>query len=172
MQKALEGKIVGADDYFELYIDAYAGLIADAVNGEKSAVLKCFENKIEKYNERITEDDEEYEAYNKYEWQKSSNASFKTMEEGEYLIVADYWEEELPMQRAMAYKLVIVESEADVIKGETQWLKNNVVSVVLFSIAGVMLVLIIVLLLIKPSDETLEDVDAKVEEKKNKKKEK
>lgn len=172
LQKALEGKIVGADDYFELYIDAYAGLIADAVNGEKSAVLKCFENKIEKYNERITEDDEEYEAYNKYEWQKSSNASFKTMEEGEYLIVADYWEEELPMQRAMAYKLVIVESEADVIKGETQWLKNNVVSVVLFSIAGVMLVLIIVLLLIKPSDETLEDVDAKVEEKKNKKKEK
>ena len=170
LQKALEGKIVGADDYFELYIDAYAGLIADAVNGEKSAVLKCFENKIEKYNERITEDDEEYEAYNKYEWQKSSNASFKTMEEGEYLIVADYWEEELPMQRAMAYKLVIVESEADVIKGETQWLKNNVVSVVLFSIAGVMLVLIIVLLLIKPSDETLEDVDAKVEEKKNKKK--
>ena len=172
LQKALEGKIVGADDYFELYIDAYAGLIADAVNGEKSAVLKCFENKIEKYNERITEDDEEYEAYNKYEWQKSSNASFKTMEEGEYLIVADYWKEELPMQRAMAYKLVIVESEADVIKGETQWLKNNVVSVVLFSIAGVMLVLIIVLLLIKPSDETLEDVDAKVEEKKNKKKEK
>ena len=172
LQKALEGKIVGADDYFELYIDAYAGLIADAVNGEKSAVLKCFENKIEKYNERITEDDEEYEAYNKYEWQKSSNASFKTMEEGEYLIVADYWKEELPMQRAMAYKLVIVESEADVIKGETQWLKNHVVSVVLFSIAGVMLVLIIVLLLIKPSDETLEDVDAKVEEKKNKKKEK
>ena len=72
------------------------------------------------------------------------------MEEGEYLIGADYWKEELPMQRAMAYKLVIVESEADVIKGETQWLKNNVVSVVLFSIAGVMLVLIIVLLLIKP----------------------
>ena len=172
LQKALEGKIVDTDDYFELYIDAYAGLIADAVKGEKSAVLKCFENKIEKYNERITEDDEEYEAYNKYEWQKSSNASFKTMEEGEYLIVADYWKEELPMQRAMAYKLVIVESEADVIKGETQWLKNNVVSVVLFSIAGVMLVLIIVLLLIKPSDETLEDVDAKVEEKKNKKKEK
>ncbi|MBQ8230241.1 MAG: hypothetical protein IJZ32_06070 [Clostridia bacterium] len=172
LQKALEGKIVGADDYFKLYIDAYAGLIADAVNGDKAAVLKCFENKIEKYNERITEDDAEYEAYNKYEWQKSSNSSFMTAEEGEYLIVADYWEEELPMQRAMAYKLVIVESEADVIKGETQWLKNNVVSVVLFSIAGVMLVLIIILLLIKPSDETLEDVDAKVEEKKNKKKEK
>lgn len=172
LQNAIAGKISGADDYFEVYIDAYAGLIADAVNGDKTAVLKCFENRIEKYNERITADDEEYEAYNKYEWQKSSNASFMTAEEGEYLIVADYWEEELPMQRAMAYKLVIVESKADVIKGETQWLKNNVVSVVLFSIAGVMLVLIVILLLIKPSDETLEDVDVKVAEKKNKKKEK
>ena len=172
LQNAIADKLTNADDYFQVYIDAYAGLIADAVKGEKAAVLKCFNNRIQKYNERITENDAEYEKYNKYEWQKTSNASFKTVEEGEYLIVADYWEEELPMQRTAAYKLIIVESEADVIKGETQWLKNNVVSVVLFSIAGVMLVLIIVLLLIKPSDETLEDVDAKVEEKKNKKKEK
>jgi maltodextrin utilization protein YvdJ len=54
-----------------------------------------------------------------------------------------------------------VDSKVDTIKGETQWLKNNMVSVVLFAVAGVMLVLIIVLLLIKPSDEKLEDVDKK-----------
>ena len=85
------------------------------------------------------------------------------------MVIADYWERDLPMQRAAAYKVVVVASEADVIKGETQWLKDNVLSVVLFSIAGVMLVLIIILLLIKPSDETLEDLDKKSAKKVNKK---
>ena len=95
------------------------------------------------------------------------------MEEGSYLILADYWEAELPAsQRAAAYKIVVVESKADVIKGENDWLKNNVASVVLFSIAGVMLILIIILLLIKPSDETLEDVDAAAAKAKNKEKKK
>ena len=58
--------------------------------------------------------------------------------------------------------MVEVASEKDVIKGETEWLKNNIVSVILFSVAALMLILIIILLLVKPSDETLEDVDAKV----------
>ena len=70
----------------------------------------------------------------------------------------------------MGYKVISVESKADVIKGQTDWLKNNITSVILFSIAGVMLIAIIVLLLVKPSDETLKDVDAKVKEKKKNKK--
>ena len=94
-----------------------------------------------------------------------------TVEEGEYLILADYWDSLLPtVSRTAAYKLIVVESEADVIKGETEWLKNNIVSVILFSVAAVMLILIIILLLIKPSDETLEDVDAKATTKKKAKK--
>jgi nicotinamide riboside transporter PnuC len=64
--------------------------------------------------------------------------------------------------------VVIVESEADYIKGETEWLKNNIVSVILFAVAGVMLILIIILLLVKPSDETLDDVDKKAKAKKEK----
>ena len=63
--------------------------------------------------------------------------------------------------KACGYKVVTVQSEADVIPGETEWLKNNIVSVILFGIAALMLILIIILLLIKPSDETLEDVDKK-----------
>ena len=82
---------------------------------------------------------------------------------------ADYWEEELPMQRAAAYKIVVVDSEVDTIKGVTlSWIKNNLASVILFGIAGLMLIAIIVLLLIKPSDETLEDIDEKVEKKSKK----
>ena len=90
-----------------------------------------------------------------------------------YIILADYYDSELPaIDRVMAYQLIEVASEADVIRGETEWLKNNLVSVILFSVAGLMLILIIILLLIKPSDETLEDVDAAAAKAKAKAKEK
>ncbi|MBQ8308873.1 MAG: hypothetical protein IJX96_03465 [Clostridia bacterium] len=167
-------------DYFKLYLNAYAtllaedlGLTADETTVEK--ILSCFVE-IKEYDSRITEDNapEEWAAYNKYNWSASSQ-SFDAVEEGTFLIVADYWEAELASsQRAMAYKVVEVKDpNKDVIEGENNWLKNNMVSVILFAIAGVMLILIIILLLIKPSDETLEDVDAQAtkakKEKKNKK---
>ncbi|MBQ9113774.1 MAG: hypothetical protein IJY05_02505 [Clostridia bacterium] len=159
IEKKLEGKITLGADYFDLYTTAISEVLADKVNGDATAIKAIFGEAIGEYNEKITEDDAEW-AWNKYQW-KPSSKSFKTVEEGTYMVVADYWERDLPMQRAAAYKVVNVASEADVIKGETQWLKDNVVSVVLFSIAGVMLVIIIILLLIKPTDETLEDLDKK-----------
>lgn len=156
-------------DYFAMYIDVYAGLLAKKVDGDQAKIKMCFQA-VAPYNEKITEDDAGW-AQNKLEWQKSGDSSFLTAEEGEYLILADYWDSLLPtVSRTAAYKLIVVESEADVIKGETEWLKNNIVSVVLFSVAAVMLILIIILLLIKPSDETLEDVDNKAKAKKTSKK--
>ena len=152
------------NDYFELYKDTYLDLLAKEIGGNAAD--------IEKYIVKIEAYDAENEdaADNKYEWQKSGSSSFKTAEEGEYLIFADYCDTLLPtVSRAVAYKLVVVASEVDEIKGETQWLKNNIVSVVLFSIAGVMLVLIIILLLIKPSDESLENVGKKEKKEKVKK---
>ncbi len=166
-----EGKYA---NYFELYLDLYAKKVAEAINGDVAKVKACFE-RIDEYNSRITENDAEWELYNKYNWNATSK-SFKTVEEGHYLILADFNEAELPLQRAVAYKVVLVESEADVIKGDSKfsaWVKNNVVSVILFGVAGLMLIAIIILLLVKPSDETLEDIDKAVEgEEKSKKKEK
>lgn len=170
-QTALENK-----DFFDLYLTAYAKLLATEVGADASSetvienIKKCF-IVINEYDERITEENAptEWEAYNKYKW-SSESQSFYTAEEGTYLIVADYEEKETPAVRIMGYKVISVESKADVIKGQTDWLKNNITSVILFSIAGVMLIAIIVLLLVKPSDETLKDVDAKVKEKKKNKK--
>lgn len=163
-------------DFFDLYLTAYAKLLATEVGADASSetvienIKKCF-IVINEYDERITEENapNEWEAYNKYKW-SSKSQSFYTAEEGTYLIVADYEEKETPAVRIMGYKVISVESKADVIKGQTDWLKNNITSVILFSIAGVMLIAIIVLLLVKPSDETLKDVDAKVKEKKKNKK--
>ena len=171
--QALLGK-VGTEEYptyFDLYLGIYAKKVAEAIGETDVAAVKACFKKIEAYNANITEDDAEWEAYNKYNWNESSK-SFKTVEEGEYLILADFWEKELPMQRASAYKVVIVETEEDVTEGESKvwaWVKNNKVSVILFGVAAVMLILIIVLLLVKPSEETLEDVDKEVEKKKENK---
>ena len=76
---------------------------------------------------------------------------------------------ELPGEAIAAYKVIEVEATVDRLTGETQWLKNNIVSVILFSIAGVMLILMIILLTIKPSDEELEEVTETKKEKKSKK---
>ncbi|MBE7068829.1 MAG: hypothetical protein E7381_05975 [Clostridiales bacterium] len=148
-------------DYMSVYMQAYAKLLATRVGVDVNTLLNSgFFEKIGEAGDRINSE----EKYEKYNWNASSK-SFTTVEEGQYLILADFWEGGIPAQRATAYSVVVVESEEAVIKGETDWLKNNVASVVLFSIAGVMLILIIVLLLVKPSDETLADVDAKAEKK-------
>lgn len=154
------------ENYFALYKDTYAKLLAAEIGGNADKIAECFVE-IKAYDAAADQAD------NKYEWKKSSSTSFKTVEEGEYMIFADYWDSLLPTtSRAVGYMLVVVESEIDTIKGETEWLKNNMVSVILFGIAGVMLILIIILLLIKPSDETLEDVEKAAKKKEKAKKSK
>ncbi|MBQ8322444.1 MAG: hypothetical protein IJX91_00595 [Clostridia bacterium] len=152
-------------NYFDFYLNVYAEEIAKNIGGTAAEVKACF-TRVYEPDDRVNGKESDGE----YEWSESSK-SFQTIEEGNYLILADYWEgATAKTTRATAYKLIVVESEAASIKGETDWLKNNVVSVVLFAIAGVMLILIIILLLIKPSDETLEEVDVKAVKKAKKEK--
>ncbi len=171
----------GATDCFEVYHEVYAKLVAKKVFGDSATANQIKEVKnaiiaVEEYNADITEDDAEWEEYNKYNW-KPTSKSFKAAEQGEYIIFADFCEEKdgLPTQRAVGFKVVDVKSEKDVIKGDSEimtWVRNNLVSVILFGVAGLMLIAIIILLLVKPSDEKLEDVEeteAKKKEKKAKK---
>ncbi len=175
------GKNKTYSTYLDLYVHAYSAKIAAALKGtdpteeEIKEVEACFV-KIEEYNSKITEenDKEAWEAHNQFKWDVASK-SFKAAEEGNYFIFVDYYEDYLPTQRAAAYKLILVNSKADVIEGESsfgEWVKNNVLSVVLFGVAGLMLIAIIIILLIQPSEETLDDVDEEAASKKKEKKEK
>ena len=171
LKDIVEGKAsLEGDDYFELYKDAFAQALAKHLGVETNATkverLADMFVEISAYAEGAPEET------NKFNWNPSSK-KFTAAESGTYIIIADYYDNELPtIDRVMAYQLIEVASEADVIKGETEWLKNNLVSVILFSVAGLMLILIIILLLIKPSDETLEDVEEKAAKKAKQKKEK
>lgn len=162
-----EGKTY--ENYFDLYLNVYATFLAEDVGLKDKVddVLACFEI-INAYNDRITEDDPEWEVYNKYKFEDNS---FKILDDGGvYIMFAEYYDDENEnFARVAGYKVVKAEEKRDVNVGDTEWLKNNLVSIILFSIAAVMLVIIIILLFIKPSDETLEDVDEKVKDKKEEK---
>lgn len=170
-KKANELKDNGATETgIELYKLAYATLIAtdNATAGDILAALK----EIKPFNDKINKDDhpDEWNAEygNSYEW-KESDKTFIPQKMGNYLVLACFTDPDIATFNAGAYMIVEVEAEEDVIYGETDWLKNNIASVILFSIAGVMLILIIILLVVKPSDETLEDVSKNGEAKKEKK---
>ncbi|MBE7080136.1 MAG: hypothetical protein E7371_02735 [Clostridiales bacterium] len=161
-----EGASADKIDYAAINRTAYANLLVSAIKGEeadKAKMLAIFKE-VAAYDDRITEDMTSAwdESDNEYKW-KPDSRSFTAATDDIYLIMADYWDTDMKyVDHVPAFKLVEVESAKDIIKGETEWLKNNIVSVILFAIAGVMLILIIILLLVKPSEETLEDVDEEV----------
>ena len=167
---------VDGDNYFAAYLEAYAKELAEVIGVEpEKAIVDAIKNdcftEVKEYNSRITEENDPtaWNAYNKFKWNADAQ-TFETVEEGEYLILADFADQQLPkLHRAAAYKVVVVDSKADVIDGENNWLKNNLVSVILFSFAGLCLIALVVLLLVKPSSETLEDLDAKAAKKAAKK---
>ena len=140
---------------------AYYKRIYETLIGASGAL-----EEIEVYNDKIDEDDSEAWAKsdNKFNWNKDSK-SFTAAEEGNYVIIGVFTDKEISSQKAAAYKVVLVEGPEDIIRGETEWLKNNIASVILFGIAAVMLIIFVILLLVKPSDEQLEDLDKKAEEK-------
>ena len=166
------GNIPAKGGYFDFYLDIYVKKIAASLGATSDAeiakIKSCF-IRIDEYDSTIEEGDAGWDT-NKFKWNASSK-SFEAVEECEYMIFADYYESELPTQRVAAYKVIEVEAEEDVNYIKTKWIKENITSLVLFAIAGVMFVMIIVLLLIKPSDETLDDVEKEADEgkKKNKK---
>lgn len=170
----------GDDEYIDYFAKLYVKLLGERY-GVKNISVEDLMNenedgeiifrRIEEYDSTINEDKypkEWAESDNRYHWDSSAR-SFKPQESGAYIVLGVFTDSHLYGEKAAAYKAVYVEAEQDIIKGETQWLKNNLASIILFSVAGVLLILIIVLLLVKPSDETLEDVDSDKKPKKSKK---
>lgn len=165
-------------DHVDAYLEVYAGLLADKIDGVDGIEGVDILNagvfvEIEAYNDKITEEnhEDEFKKNNVYRWDPEKRTFVAQNENDVYFVLAVYTDSQIESLKACGYKVVTVDAEDDVMPGETEWLKNNIVSVILFGVAGLMLVLIVIVLLIKPSDETLEDVEenAKKKAKKSKK---
>lgn len=156
----------------EKYAAALAGKLDSASELKAADFLeirngKIVLRKIDEYRDKVSED---YAPSNKYEW-KATDKSFIPVESGNYIVFGVFKDSVYESEDACAagYKAISVTDKEDINPGESEWLKNNLVSVILFSIAGVMLILIIILLFVKPSDETLEDIGNEKAAKKEKK---
>lgn len=124
---------------------------------------------INVYNSDVTEDDDEWEdTDNAYHWNPDSSLSFTPQRSGIYLV--NLTVTETTGATVSSYMAIEVRNPVDIIPGVSEWLQNNTASVVLFAISGVLLIAIIVLCVIKPSDKKVEEVD--IEKLKGKKKSK
>ena len=124
---------------------------------------------INVYNSDVTEDDDEWEdTDNAYHWNPDSSLSFTPQRSGIYLV--NLTVTETTGATVSSYMAIEVRNPVDIIPGVSEWLQNNTASVVLFAISGVLLIAIIVLRVIKPSDKKVEEVD--IEKLKGKKKSK
>ena len=155
----------------DLEVPTYGDCVSDAQTlfFDEGADYADYLVEIRVYNDDVTEDDEAWaDTDNAYAWDPESSLSFTPQLSGIYIVGLTVTEE--TGATVTSYMSIEVRNPVDIIPGVSQWLQNNTVSVVLFSISGVLAVIIIILFVVKPSDKTVEEVDLeKLKGKKNKK---
>ena len=119
---------------------------------------------------QVAEGDERYDEFKDYNW-NSTTTSF-TPQDGNafYYMRAEVTDKQYNTEPVTCSLAVVASVEAKALKGDSEWLQNNIASIVLLSVAGVSLVAIVLLLVIKPRNK--EDIDVQFEKEKNRKKNK
>ncbi len=120
---------------------------------------------ITAYDESVEKDD------NAYRWDPdASSLSFRPQVAGFYVVEIDLADAQLPGDIKTEYQVIRVDNPIDEIRTKTNWIAENWLSVVFFSISAVLAVAIVVLFVVKPADKKVADVDlGKLKGKKNKK---
>ncbi|MDE7296161.1 MAG: hypothetical protein K2N84_02730, partial [Clostridia bacterium] len=131
---------------------------------------KCI-TEISKFNSDVSEDDDDWDKTdNAYHWNPSSNLSFIPQKSGFYLVGITVTDPNRSNESHVAYQAIRIGNPYDYTPAANDWLQNNIVSVVLFSISGVLLIAIVILFIVKPSEKKVEEIDLdKLKGKKKKK---
>lgn len=105
----------------------------------------------------LHENDEDYETQSAYAW-NSSNVTFVPQSATDlYVVRLVLTDTGLTNQVTDKFMVIRASARANEIYGEDNWLENNVVSIILFCVAGVCLIALVVLFIVKPKDKG--DVD-------------
>ena len=111
---------------------------------------------INKYDDTLDDDDENND--NDYSWKPDSSLSFVPQERGFYKVELIVTSDNLGAKTEAKY--IEIAADADVIRGETYWLENNIWSLVFLGIGVLCLVGIVVILLIKPKDKAAANAES------------
>lgn len=115
---------------------------------------------IHPFRDDVKESDAKWkDTDNDYHWNPDSNLSFMPKEAGFYVLEVNVTDAQLAGVVKTAYQVIEVRNPIDTIPGQSNWLEENVLSVVLFSISAVLAVIVVVLFLVKPSEKGVEEID-------------
>lgn len=120
---------------------------------------------------QVSEGDADYDKYKDYGWNNSSTSFTPQDADSFYYIRAEVKDKQYLTDPVTCSMAIAATETAKSLKGEDNWAENNVASIVLLVVAGVALIGIVLLLVIKPKEKG--DVDVMLEkaskkEKKNK----
>ncbi|MBE7089159.1 MAG: hypothetical protein E7370_06600 [Clostridiales bacterium] len=107
----------------------------------------------------IKEEDSDYELNKEYSW-NSSSLSFVPQEEGNnsFYVIRLVLEDTIASETTVEYMAISVSAKPSSLRGDSEWLENNLATVILFSIAAVSFIGIVVLFVLKP--KMPKDLDA------------
>ena len=105
----------------------------------------------------LLESDNNYETFKKLNWNATS-ITFTPQSVEDFYVVELKLTDKRSQVPDTQYATVAASVQTTALKGESDWLGDNKTSVILFAVAGVCLVALIILLVIKPKDKG--DIDA------------
>ncbi|MDE7380047.1 MAG: hypothetical protein K2N14_03240 [Clostridia bacterium] len=118
----------------------------------------------------LLESDYNYEESKALNWNASST-SFTPQSVDDFYVVKLTLTDNRSQKATPYYAAVAASVQTTSLKGESDWVQNNIPSIVLFSVAGVFLIAFIVLLIVKPKDKgDIDVVYSDIENKKDAKK--
>ncbi len=121
-----------------------------------------FSEPIKVFNSAIDEEDTEawQKAQNDYHWNPGTTpGSFVPQEEGYYFVKLELKDPLKGNAISVAYQVIEIQTPFEQTTGTIDWFRNNVTSVVLFSISAVLAIVIVILFIVKPSEKNVEEVD-------------
>lgn len=112
----------------------------------------------------MQEGDPYYEQFKDYKWNKTSLSFVPQDDNSFYAVRLTVTDKDTDVQTT---KLMAIRAsaKAESLMGENEWLKNNLTSIILFSVSGVCLIAIIILLVIKPKNVDLDKIEIKSKKK-------
>lgn len=146
------------DEFVENYEKLFTNTYADGVNTRKYFTTV-------KPSADLKESDANYDEFKAINW-NSTNVSFTPQSAEDFYVVRLTLTDNRSQLSDTYFATVRASIQANSLKGETEWLQNNIVSVVLLSVAGVLFIAFIILLVVKPKDKG--DIDEIYEKEKKK----
>lgn len=147
---------------YEKFMELKDELLNDATNRKYFTYIYA--------SSELNEGSDEYEKYNDYAWNNSSPSFVPQDENAFYLIECKVKSTAGGTQTATAYMGIAAAPKVEPLKGEDTWVQDNIVSIVLLCIAGVSLIGIVLLLVIKPKEKgDLDEIEVVAPKKKNNK---